>query len=636
MSITSKAVTRMVLDMGKVDVQKSVAFTKGDVNRRWEVTLVDNGSPFDVPNNWTVALSAIKPDGNPIYNGCVVEHGRIVYDFASGEQLVTSEGFFAAEFDVFDETGQPVCSPRVWIQVLPVARNLAPITSDPQFTLLRQFLERAGDLEEDITELRDEMGNVVMMGRVVVSRAAWRGSPLSAVLSIPGLPRNSATLLYPADAVTRAEAAHSEIAAWVEDVEGHDPVITLEAASAPSGTLTFIYAIIRSERTGRPLSVAAIMGVGGGDSEPGSLRYVSDGKGRVTVLGKMVETTDATARNLLAQLRADFEQVGGGQLQRIEVLEESVTDLKEQAEELGDQVDDLGKQVDDLQQQFDNLDVTVEIPYFDLVELGLPDVPVEGGEKVTVQTDATGMIKALFEGAVRFRVNLYYRSLTLNLVFTLHDISSPDGTSYFCSHALDLFGGVPMLLYMQIEDGKVTAGITLLEEDTGEEEPATAELPTFDLVALGLPSVPVTGEQVFVQTDTTEIREALDKGAVRFYMQADISGEVMPFDTVMTPMRLTDAETSTYMCSKAVTIINGEILNIFIIEGAIAATVTTVGGAKASIPATSIDLSALDTEGKVVETYADGTSKTTTLEFDSNGNPVKITDGDGNVTTLIW
>ena len=160
------------------------------------------------------------------------------------------------------------------------------------------------------------------------------------------------------------------------------------------------------------------------------------------------------------------------------------------------------------------------IPYFDLVELGLPDVPVEGGEKVTVQTDATGMIEALFEGAVRFRVNLYYRSLTLKLVFTLHDISSPDGTSYFCSHALDLFGGVPMLLYMLIEAGKVTAGITLLEEDT--------------------------------------------------------------------------------------------------------------------TPATSIDLSALDTEGKVVETYADGTSKATTLEFDSNGNPVKITDGDGNVTTLIW
>lgn len=327
MSITSKAVTRMVLDMGKVDVQKSVAFTKGDVNRRWEVTLVDNGSPFDIPRNWTAALSAIKPDGNPIYNGCVVEHGRIVYDFAGGEQLVTSEGIFAAEFDVFDETGQPVCSPRVWIQVLPVSRNLAPMESDPQFTLLRQFLERAGDLEADIGEIRKEIADIVIIGKAVVAQSAWRGSPISAVLAIPELPRNSATLIYPADETTRAVAAHSEITAWVEDAEGHDPVITLEAATAPSGTLTFIYAIIRSERTGRPLSVAAIMGVGGGDSEPGSLKYVSDGKGRVTVLGKMVETTDVTARNLVAQLRADFEQGGGEQVRRIEVLEDQVADL---------------------------------------------------------------------------------------------------------------------------------------------------------------------------------------------------------------------------------------------------------------------------------------------------------------------
>lgn len=334
MSITSKAVTRMVLDMGKVDVQKSVAFTKGDVNRRWEVTLVDNGSPFDIPRNWTAALSAIKPDGNPIYNGCVVEHGRIVYDFAGGEQLVTSEGIFAAEFDVFDETGQPVCSPRVWIQVLPVSRNLAPMESDPQFTLLRQFLERAGDLEADIGEIREEISDIVMIGKAVVAQSAWRGSPISAVLAIPELPRNSATLLYPADEVTRAVAAHSEITAWVEDVEGHDPVITLEAATAPSGTMTFIYAIIRSERTGRPLSVAAIMGVGGGDSEPGSLKYVSDGKGRVTVLGKMVETVDATARNQAAEavrtveeLRDEIAAGGGWQEDRVSTLEDQVADL---------------------------------------------------------------------------------------------------------------------------------------------------------------------------------------------------------------------------------------------------------------------------------------------------------------------
>lgn len=273
------------------------------------------------------------------------------------------------------------------------------------------------------------------------------------------------------------------------------------------------------------------------------------------------------------------------------------------------------------------------IPYFDLVELGLPDVPVEGGEKVTVQTDATGMIEALFEGAVRFRVNLYYRSLTLKLVFTLHDISSPDGTSYFCSHALDLFGGVPMLLYMLIEAGKVTAGITLLEEDTGEEEPAAAELPTFDLAALGLPTVPMDGTQVIVQTDTTEIMAALDKGAVKFIASFLFGDSAVTAEAVMN--KISVAAMGAYVCSYAFEFNSlPMIFNLYVQENIILAFFTNL--ATVETPATSIDLSALDTEGKVVETYADGTSKTTTLEFDENGNPVKITDGDGNVTTLIW
>lgn len=58
--------------------------------------------------------------------------------------------------------------------------------------------------------------------------------------------------------------------------------------------------------------------------------------------------------------------------------------------------------------------------------------------------------------------------------------------------------------------------------------------------------------------------------------------------------------------------------------------------AKSKEAATSIDLSALDTEGKIVETFADGSTKTTLVEFDENGNPIKLVDADGNETVLTW
>lgn len=58
--------------------------------------------------------------------------------------------------------------------------------------------------------------------------------------------------------------------------------------------------------------------------------------------------------------------------------------------------------------------------------------------------------------------------------------------------------------------------------------------------------------------------------------------------------------------------------------------------ARVSPSPVSIDFSALDTEGEIVETFTDGSTKTTTMEFDADGNPIKITDADGNVTILTW
>ena len=59
------------------------------------------------------------------------------------------------------------------------------------------------------------------------------------------------------------------------------------------------------------------------------------------------------------------------------------------------------------------------------------------------------------------------------------------------------------------------------------------------------------------------------------------------------------------------------------------------GGAATAQP-TSIDLSQYESNGRIVETFADGTTKTTTVEFDGNGKPVKITDSAGNTTNLNW
>lgn len=52
--------------------------------------------------------------------------------------------------------------------------------------------------------------------------------------------------------------------------------------------------------------------------------------------------------------------------------------------------------------------------------------------------------------------------------------------------------------------------------------------------------------------------------------------------------------------------------------------------------AAAVDMTNYKTNGTIVETYADGSTITYTMEFNAEGKPVKITDSNGNTTVLTW
>lgn len=271
---------------------------------------------------------------------------------------------------------------------------------------------------------------------------------------------------------------------------------------------------------------------------------------------------------------------------------------------------------------------TGNIPSIDLVALGLPVIDVEG-EAVTLETDTTEIRAALEDGAVRFRVKVGYRGLVFESPFTMHDIAGG-----LCSYAFDALGGMPMMLNLTFKEGSISANCTLLATGNGEGgDTPTEDIPTFDLANLGLPAVPMDGTSVVAQMDTAQITAALDKGPVKFAVKFLFSGMEMPAEVIMS--KVSADALGMYICAYTLDF-DGlpMIFNLIIQEGIVGAYYTSL--TKASVPATSIDLSGLDTTGQIVETYADGSTKTTTIESDANGTPVKITDGDGNVTELIW
>lgn len=89
--------------------------------------------------------------------------------------------------------------------------------------------------------------------------------------------------------------------------------------------------------------------------------------------------------------------------------------------------------------------------------------------------------------------------------------------------------------YMFVPNSEPVAG-ELYEDTDGHferigmqsAEAVSAGAPHFDLTALGLPSTPMTGVSVSVNIDTTEIREALSKGPVKFTLGiANVSSTIV-------------------------------------------------------------------------------------------------------------
>ena len=186
-----------------------------------------------------------------------------------------------------------------------------------------------------------------------------------------------------------------------------------------------------------------------------------------------------------------------------------------------------------------------------------------------------------------------------------------------------------------IEDGKVLKvvdGEWAAADDEVGSNASEYSIPTFDLASLGLTSVPTDGTVVQLEMDTTDIMAALDKGAIKVLAKFAFGATEITATVILNSVHIVGGE---YICSYPFDYEGMKLMfNLVVGDGFIGAYYSDLSGGE-EVP-TSIDMSGLDASGTIVETYADGSTKTSTMEFDADGNPIKITDGDGNVTTLIW
>jgi hypothetical protein len=313
MSYARQAVTRLTLNMRLPDAQGSFSCTLGDVNRRLEVTLIDHGEPFALPPDWTAFLAGVKPDGTRLANSCVVDRGRIIYDFSGGAEIATCPGVFAVVFEVYDELGEIVATPKVWVHVADNA-GVRIVNSADQFSVLSELIGRINGAQEDANDLKvkveDLMDKAASAGTVTIPMSEWTDdAPTMASVKVSGVDVGSIILMLPADETTRLTANNAKLSAYpvAFNPVGGDSNVSIfraEAETIPDSDMTFAYVVLKGFPFANP--IAAIVGVdaygeggggsgGGGSVDPEILNQVLVAASNAQAFAKLSQTSAESA-----------------------------------------------------------------------------------------------------------------------------------------------------------------------------------------------------------------------------------------------------------------------------------------------------------------------------------------------------
>ena len=182
-----------------------------------------------------------------------------------------------------------------------------------------------------------------------------------------------------------------------------------------------------------------------------------------------------------------------------------------------------------------------EIPFFDLAEMGLPEVP-GNGTTANLTVDTTEIKSALDNGCVKFAINAEDAG---RMEFVMNKYSAEG--FYMCFYYL-----LDAVFILMIADNALQAALlpqstipAVTESDNGKiltvvdgawaaatGAAGGATIPSYDLTAMGLSTVTVGGGFAALTTDTTQLRNDLISGSVKLTLTMALGDYTMPISKI--------------------------------------------------------------------------------------------------------